>query len=180
MKCVALFELVAGNPVFGNYTKEELTADANLFYKNVCDGGYIKQAQDFLNKQIGIAETFIASIQAAMQTWCVLQFNLFIEAYNVVLKSPAIDMPTKLEKLDIFTECAFGLCSIGNTVTNYKNDVVDRLYLTPNGQANRARFKKILLSGINKINGKLTILGKDITATQDAWHKIAKDTISHN
>jgi len=178
MKCAKLFELVAGKSTFGNKTASELKANAETFEKYVCQGQLLEAAQALLNTAVATSKALITSVQTAMETWTTIQFNVFMAKYNALLK--LYDIAGSLEKLDAMADCIFGVCNIGATVVNYKDDITTRLYLNANGQADRSKFRAILLSGINKIDDAVSGLEDDANAIQSQWHKVAKDTISHN
>lgn len=180
MRCAKLFELVANKPYFGNQTGTYLKENAEKFQQYVCNGKLLEAAQALLDSQISIANAFITSVQSAINLWVSTGLNFYIAKYQTLLK--AIDIQGKLENLDAFTDCIFGACNVGASIKNYKQDLIDRLYLNPNGQVDRSRFMAILNNQLSKIDNKISELQNDMTDAQNhaPWRKIPKTEIAHN
>lgn len=176
MRCQKLYELIANKPWFGNKTEAELRADKEKFEQYVCNGQLIKAATQLLNTYTTTASAFVTSVKTAMNMWVSVQLNTFIAFYTGRLKASGI--PTLLEKLDTIAECIFGVCAIGATAVNYKNDIANRLYITPNGTVDRSRFQAILTGGIAKIDDGIEYLENLAIAPQNEWRKIAKNKLS--
>jgi hypothetical protein len=179
MRCMKIFELCALKPYFGNKTAEELKANAVVFQQYVCNGKLIEAAQALLDSQITMVNGFITSVKTAMEAWVTVGLEWLISQYNVLLK--LVDIPKILETLDAFMECVFGVCDIGATVSNYKSDTISRLYLNPNGQVDRSRFKAILEKNAQKIDKGISDLEDTVANIQKkaSWHKVLKDTVAH-
>lgn len=178
LRCSKFLELAANKPSFGNKSLEELKANEEVFRKYVCNGEWLNAALALLDSLIAIYNAGAEAIRSAITVWTGTQLNAFLTFYNNLIKKSGLK--EAMAEMDAWLDCVFGLCAVGDSVKNFKEDLELRMYMTRNGQVDKKRYKDILELPLIKLETALT-KGDEIVADAKArrWDRISKDTLAH-